>query len=279
MPPLDEDLASEDALQRLHGLLVEAVRRRRGIDPYQVPVTVAEIYQELVPYRLVRSALGFEMNADYEHALLRLLAGEAELARIEPGTARDQLARELQSPNPNVALYRKYAACDVWLLRSATPPTPDWVAQHLEDDGDPEFTGLADADSPELELALEEHTTPTDFREQEEEVEMTPPTPPDDAPAPAYGARTFTVAEDVDDVAPAAPAATPVRREADAPAAAQQGRCAFCDSALPKGRSARFCPYCGADQMQRPCVSCGEAVEAGWAFCIACGAPADGVSA
>jgi hypothetical protein len=98
----------------LHRALVKAVRRARG-ESFDRPVTVAEIYQQLLPYRAARDAVGFEMNADYEYALLRLLAGEGDLARLEPSEARDTLRMELDSPNPNVSLFRDYAACDVWL--------------------------------------------------------------------------------------------------------------------------------------------------------------------
>jgi hypothetical protein len=70
---------------------------------------------------------------------------------------------------------------------------------------------------------------------------------------------------------PAATAAPKAGAQAAKPEAA---RCAFCDSQLPQQRPARFCPYCGADQTTRPCPSCGEPVEPGWAFCITCGATA-----
>ena len=55
MSQLDAEPTGADALPRMHALLVDAVRHRRGIDPHQVPVTVAEIYQDLVPYRTARS--------------------------------------------------------------------------------------------------------------------------------------------------------------------------------------------------------------------------------
>jgi RNA polymerase subunit RPABC4/transcription elongation factor Spt4 len=101
-------------VSRLHQVLVEALRRSRPEHEDQ-PITVAEIYQELVPYKHVRAALGVEMNADYEYALLRLLAGEGGFARLEPAEVREALRLEVASPNPNVALYRQFAPCEVWL--------------------------------------------------------------------------------------------------------------------------------------------------------------------
>lgn len=268
----EAEFTPPDALPHLHSLLIDALRHRRGNGAHQGPVTVAEIYQELVPYRHVRTALGLELNADYEHTLLRLLAGEADLARLEPDEAREQLARELESPNPNVTLYRKYAACDVWLLEPPpTAPAPSWLEEHLADEG---REGVAD----EAE-AVESDAAGGDAWE-----------------SPAFAGRTFTVAEDVaeedgeieetlarvlgeDEPGAATPAAGPPEAADSAPPEPRPGYCMFCDSALPRGRAARYCPYCGADQQQRPCRACGEAVEPEWAFCIACGEAAPAADA
>src|SRR5687768_8744585 len=88
-------------VERLHRALVDAIRTSRGED-FASPITVSEIYQKLLPYRAARAAVGFEMNADYEYALLRLLAGEGDLARLEPIEVQESLRAELESPNPNV---------------------------------------------------------------------------------------------------------------------------------------------------------------------------------
>ena len=257
---------SAEPLQRLHALLVEAVRRGRSGDPHEQPVTVAEIYQELAPYRTVRAALGLDMNADYEHTLLRLLSGEGRLARIEPAAAREQLERELESPNPNVALYRKFAGCDVWLLPSGSP-TPAWVVAHL---AEAELAVLSDLPAPAVTGvsgagALVAEPAPT-------------------SPATSAGAPSSRLPEQPQDMSShqeqtgqqAAPAAASRRlgvreREAGEAAGAEAGHCAFCDSLLPVFRQVRFCPFCGADQSQRPCGNCGEPLQPDWAFCIACG--------
>lgn len=110
----DDTMMQDDDVDRLYGALVDAIEATRPAS-FAAPVTVAEIYQDLVPYRQVRAALGFEMNADYEHTLLRLLAGIGELARLEPLEAAAELREELDSPNPNVGLFRKFAGCDVWV--------------------------------------------------------------------------------------------------------------------------------------------------------------------
>lgn len=254
---------SAEPLERLHALLVEAVRRRRGGDPFHAPVTVAEIYQELAPYRSVRSALGVDMNADYEHTLVRLLSGEGQLARIEPAAAREQLERELESPNPNVGLYRKFAGCDVWLLPSGSP-TPEWVLEHLAE--------AASAAPPEAPAAPPEVSAPDDVVRSEVTL-------PEPTPAGAQGTRPTeqprTMMNEQESAgADAGPTSVPGRR-------AEVGavHCVFCDSLLPAFRTVRFCPFCGADQSQRPCGACGEPLQAEWAFCIACGEPVNAADA
>lgn len=104
---------TDEVVTRLYRSLVEALRRRghRG----EQPVKVSEIYKDLVPYQSVRSALGVELNADYEHALLRLLAGERDLLRLEPEEAREELRKEVATPYPFVGLFRKFSSSKVWV--------------------------------------------------------------------------------------------------------------------------------------------------------------------
>jgi hypothetical protein len=103
-----------EALARFHRALVEEIARSRPAY-LREPFTVAEIYQNLVPYRTHRDRIGVEMNGDYEDALLRLLAGEGEYLLLESDHAKSEIAEELSSPNPNTGLYREFAAVDVRL--------------------------------------------------------------------------------------------------------------------------------------------------------------------
>ncbi|MDH3424614.1 MAG: zinc ribbon domain-containing protein, partial [Gemmatimonadota bacterium] len=50
-----------------------------------------------------------------------------------------------------------------------------------------------------------------------------------------------------------------------------EGACVWCRADLPDRDNLNFCPYCGTDVTLIPCPACGEEVEAGWRFCIACG--------
>jgi hypothetical protein len=300
MARLEEDLIMDGELERLHAALVTALRRTRAT-PFDVPVTVAEIYQDLVPYRAVRTELGFEMNADYEHTLLRLLAGEGELARLDPPEARHELREELDSPNPNVGLFRKFAACDVWVAE-----IEDDSADRAGEQGTTYDAGTAAAAAeawPPEQTASDDdawHVEPLEpppgagRYEHRPEPQAWPaePTVRDEAASPPSGnagaaastaagrnAMQEPVADSVGDDEEAEFELVPVQRRATPHGAAAEeaeGRCAFCDSSLPDRRMLRFCPYCGADQSQRPCGACGEPLESDWRFCVACGSAADG---
>ncbi len=105
---------ADDVLQSFHKVLVEEIRSKRP-DYLTGPFTVAEIYQDLVPYPTHRDRIGVEMNGDYEDALIRLLAGEGGYLVLESEHALRELRSELQSKNPNTGVYREYAAVDVRL--------------------------------------------------------------------------------------------------------------------------------------------------------------------
>jgi RNA polymerase subunit RPABC4/transcription elongation factor Spt4 len=97
-----------DALDRLYRRVSLALAR----DPGRA-LTVGDLYQEVVPYRLIRSELGFAELAEYEHALLRLLSGEREYLELERPEVAEEFRRELQAPNPILGIYRDYAELPV----------------------------------------------------------------------------------------------------------------------------------------------------------------------
>lgn len=99
-------------VDRLYDALVEEVTETRP-ELLHESFTVAEIYQNLVPYRTHRERVGAEMNGDYEHALLRLLAGEGDYVNLESDVARSRLEEELNSIHPDTGVYRNFAACEV----------------------------------------------------------------------------------------------------------------------------------------------------------------------
>jgi len=126
--------ASDSPLRRFHQILCESLSGRDG-EALDRPFTVAEIYQDLVPYRTHRDRLGLDMNGDYEHLLLRLLAGEQDLVRLEAEPALSEIREELESSNPNTGLYREYAAVDVRLVEEhvLAPEVVDVVEEEADD--------------------------------------------------------------------------------------------------------------------------------------------------
>jgi hypothetical protein len=233
---------NDSSIAQLHRTLVDALRRARPAGPNR-PVTVAEIYQDLVPYKTARTVAGFAMNADYEHALLRLLAGEGDYARIEPSEVRDKLRMELESPNPDVSLYRDFAACDVWINVGDGLHDVAMDETEAEESWEDELTGAeTPVDAQQIQAALG--------------VLDRPPAPP------------FEIA--------AEPPAKPAPKQAPPPAQHTDHlldavACSYCGGELPDTRMVNFCPHCGTDQSQQPCPSCGEMLEPLWRFCVACG--------
>lgn len=79
------------------------------------PLTVGDLYQRLIPYRAIRHELNVLELAEYEHAFLRLLAGEGGYVTVEPSSVTAELQRELASTNPILGIYRDYAEAAVRL--------------------------------------------------------------------------------------------------------------------------------------------------------------------
>jgi hypothetical protein len=104
-----------DLVDRLFERLRIALDRDPAVARAPSP-TVGDVYQRLIPYRAVRGELGILELAEYEHALLRLLAGERGHMVIEGDVAREELRRELASPNPILGVYRDYSGLRVRLL-------------------------------------------------------------------------------------------------------------------------------------------------------------------
>ena len=81
-----------------------------GTDPARLhrPLPLADVEQDILPYRANRRALELDSSEDYEMVLLRLCAGEGGFVRTEPEEARISFARELQSPNPDLGILRLF---------------------------------------------------------------------------------------------------------------------------------------------------------------------------
>ncbi len=244
---------TDEVVTRLYRALVDELRQRGHAEDQ--PVKVSDLYQTLVPYRAVRSTLGVELNADYEHALLRLLAGERDLLRLEPEQARDELAREVEAPYPFVGLFRKFSASSVWVTM---PPT-------------------GQATGPNAHVAAPVHRTAQEVAPAPATAEPAPPLPPSRDARPHRIAAEHESGRTGSAAGSPAAARAPVQLHASAePEPAERmthagAACAFCGDELPSGRRVRFCPHCGGDQRLQPCPRCEAVLEREWRYCISCG--------
>ena len=221
-------METRSVLVRFHAALLEEIMTRRP-EYLHAPFTVAEIYQNLVPYGTHRDRIGVEMNGDYEDALLRLLAGEGGYLFLESPPALRALREELASSNPNTGLYREYAAVDVrlnpaFLAAAHRPP------------------GALGAD-PSAAVAVEE-------------LAPEPPPPSSSRPAPRPpGAPGLRVPQP----APERPVLDTCRWcRAELPARANLNYCPFCGTDV----HVVPCPECGEELAPewRFCIACGAEV-------------------
>ena len=255
-------------LERFHRVLIEEIQTQRP-EYLTQPFTVAEIYQNLVPYGSHRDRIGVEMNGDYEDALVRLLAGEGEYLILDSEPALRELRRELERASPDTGLYREYAAVDVRLNRDrldlselaarVTESEPD----EPEPDESQPYAGGA-LGSPGLRIVPPGMDIFSDGLPEPHVFEGEPDVRA--APVADAASRPPLAPEYVDHAASAGPSP---REEVEGDAT-----CRWCAETLPPRGHLKFCPFCGTDVKLVPCASCGEALEPGWSFCIACGAEA-----
>jgi hypothetical protein len=217
------------------------------------------------------------MNADYEHALLRLLAGEGDFLTIESKTARQELRDELDSPNPNTGLYRDFAAADVQLnpekldvefldelAQGGSAPTTDeeepMEVEGMDEDAVVEEFDAEGASGGEYERLEVEPLGANLGSVEEEGVED-------------LDSEVVPVEVSVEDDDSGVVDADPVEGEMDEEEADLPPfeNCPWCRETLPQQARVRFCPFCGSNIHLVPCPACGEELRLNWRFCIACG--------
>ena len=148
---------SGDVLERFFEALLHEITVSRP-EYLTGPFTVAEIYQDLVPYRSHRDLIGVEMSGDYEDALIRLLCGEGNYLLLDSVVAREELQKELAGPNPDTTLFREFAAVDVRLDPGRVPKgaglEPEAGGEGSE--ADTIDTEVAGAGAVQMDLEVEE---------------------------------------------------------------------------------------------------------------------------
>lgn len=220
----------------------------RRLDEVGVPrdagIGVAEIHRRLIPYPLCRQSLGLATKAEYDVALLRLLADESRI-RVAEGALREAVRHELETPEPALGILHRYAASEV---RPAPP------AAAAPNRAEPAAPGERRERRPAA-ADLETERRDTDRIPGLDDLELLPDPPGERATAgPGRTAGTGRTAG-----------------KAPAPPGPGDGSCRSCRAPLPAREGLRYCPRCGADQERWDCPSCGAAVERGWKYCAMCG--------
>jgi hypothetical protein len=234
-----------DHLERMFRVLVQTIRARYP-QYLSSPFDVAELHQNILPYRHHRAELGFDTNEDYEVTLLELLSGARGFLIVDE-RMRDVLGAELASRNPDPASFRQFAHSQVALSPEAlraldTPAAPRETA--------PSFPAAAGA--------------------------VPPATSPAAEPASVGGTLSNTVPASIGAATPAdsRPAALSQRQQAGGIVPQPGDKCRSCGEGLPAGRPITFCPHCGQNLTTVNCQACGAELELGWRFCPGCGRPA-----
>lgn len=268
----------QQVLSRFHRALVRELQAKNP-EHLSSPFTVAEIYQNLVPYRSHRDEIGVEMNADYEHALLRLLAGEGDYLTIESRTARQEIRDELDSPNPNTTLYREFAAADVRLnpekldeglleeiseelAMAAVMGEEELEVEHMDEGGLEEGYGSEEGSEGRFEK-LEVEPIGASLARPHEEEEGSEELASEEVPVELSDESESPEGEDR--------APGPEEEEEEEGELPPFENCPWCREALPQEARVRYCPFCGSNVRRVPCPSCGEELQLNWRFCIACG--------
>lgn len=237
--------SAPDELERLFRRLVDNVAE---LDASRLdgPLPLAEIHQNLVPYRTHRAALGLETNQDYEMTVLRLVAGEHGYARVEPDEVRQQLEREVRSVNPDTGVFRRFPNASVRL-------DPDQVRVILS-------SRAARAAEPPNAAARADTTTGAAPAVPAFQLEESPP-----LPEAEEGTEESRIPFSLDDGTLEPP--PPASRDVTIGGA----QCGYCGGELPVGRSVIFCPHCGQNVGVVHCPVCGTELDVGWRYCITCG--------
>ena len=261
-----------DALDRTFRHLVQTIQTRYPAYLAQ-PFEVAELYQNILPYRHHRRELGLETNQDYEMVLLQLLSGARDYLIIDEHM-RDRLTRELAAPNPDPGAFREFSTIQISLsptavrrvLEGSAAPEPAMAASTRTSSSEP--TQRLTAQRAAAAAASAPSSAPASIASAAAPSKAAAPAPP--PPAPRRSAATITQPTPRASVAAtAAPTSKP--SNTIVPQAGEQ--CRYCSGILPTGRRITFCPHCGQNLTVVNCLACGTELELGWKFCTTCGRP------
>src|SRR6185503_6671942 len=176
-----------DALDRTFRHLVQTIQTRYPAYLSQ-PFEVAELYQNILPYRHHRRELGLETNQDYEMVLLQLLSGARDYLIIDEHM-RDRLTRELAAPNPDPGAFREFSTSQISLsptevrrvLEGSAAPEPAMASSSRTSSSEP--TQRLTAQRPAAAAASAPSSAPSSPATAAAPPKPVPAAPPKPAPA------------------------------------------------------------------------------------------------
>jgi hypothetical protein len=258
-----------DALDRTFRHLLQTIQTRYPAYLTE-PFEVADLYQNILPYRHHRRELGLETNQEYELVLLQLLSGARDYLVVNE-EMRTRLGRELAAPNPDPGAFREFSTSQIALSPAAVRQVQNGATADtvpiLAAAGS--VTSAAVPVGPAAQRVASSPSAAPAARSSSSSAATAPmlaaqPTPRRAAAASAPAAATSG----------SRAAAAPVTARAThtiVPATGEQ--CRYCNGALPTGRRITFCPHCGQNLTVINCLACGTELELGWKFCTTCGRP------
>lgn len=106
-----------DAVDRMFHVLVRTIRTKHPAY-LSAPFTVADVHQQIMPYRHFRRELSLETNQEYEMTLMQLLTGARGYLDVDE-RLRDVFGKELASRSPEPSRVREFADAQVSLNAAA----------------------------------------------------------------------------------------------------------------------------------------------------------------
>lgn len=252
-----------DALDRTFRHLVLTIQARYPAYLAQ-PFEVAELYQNILPYRHHRRELGLDTNQDYELVLLQLLSGARDYLVVDD-QMRERLVRELSVPNPDPGVFREFSTSQIAL----SPAAVRRVQSGQLGESEPALAAAGRITTEPAQRVAAQRAQPAAATASTGSSATTTAPMPAAAPRRTSGVSTGSSGT----TGPRTLATPPSARGSNTIVAQPGEQCRYCSGALPTGRRITFCPHCGQNLTVVNCHACGTELELGWKFCTTCGRP------
>jgi hypothetical protein len=118
-------MAEIDALERMFQVLVRTLRTKQPAS-LTAPISVGDLYQQVLPFRHYRRELQLETNQQYELLLMELLSGARGFLDVDD-RLRDELSKELRAKTPETSRVRDFADAQLSINAAAQSRVPDVV--------------------------------------------------------------------------------------------------------------------------------------------------------